>query len=143
MVKDESPPAQKVTTRNLSNLMQQAKKEIKMHEGMSDANKAASKSIVKFLSAIPPASCSQFLANIGSDEFLKTIASVLSGAAGDIQIKFEHDPATHLGADANRSEDTAYAACVSAQSETSKEEYGHFKRKYTATNHFGNAKIPF
>jgi hypothetical protein len=115
----------------------------KIYEGMSDANKAASKSIQKFLSAIPPAICSQFLAEIGSDEFLKTFASVSPGAAGGVQVKFEHDPHTQLGADANRSEDKAYAAFVAAQSETLKEEYKHFKRKYAATNCFGNAKIPF
>ena len=51
MVKDESPPAHKGSTRNLSNLMQQADKEIKMYEGMSDANKAAFESIQKFLLA--------------------------------------------------------------------------------------------
>ncbi len=114
-----------------------------MYEGMSDANKAASESIQKFLLAIPPASHSQFLAKIGSDEFLKTFASVLSGAAGGIQVKFEHDPDTQLGADTNRSEDKAYAAFFAAQSATSKEEYKRFKRKNAATNCFGNAKIPF
>jgi hypothetical protein len=66
--------------------------EKKMYEGMSDANKAASESIQKLLLTIPPASCSQFLAKIGSDEFLKTFASVSLGAAGSIQVKFEHDP---------------------------------------------------
>jgi hypothetical protein len=120
MVKDESHPAQKGSPCNLGNLMQQADKEIKMYEGMSDADKAASKSIQKFLSAIPPAHCSQFLAKIGSDEFLKTFASVLLGAAGSNQVKFEHDPNTQLGADANSSEDKAYAAFVAAQSETLK-----------------------
>jgi hypothetical protein len=143
MVKDESPPAQKGSPRNLDNLMQPANKELKMYEGMSDANKAASKSIQQFLLAIPPESCSQLLAQIGSDEFLKTFASVLSGAAGGVQVKFEHDPDMQLGADANRSEDKAYAAFVTAQSETSKERYECFKRKYAATNRFGNAKIPF
>jgi hypothetical protein len=48
-----------------------------------------------------------------------------------------------LGANANQSEDKAYAAFVAAQSETWKEEYECFKRKYAATNCFGNAKIPF
>jgi hypothetical protein len=143
MVKDKSPPAQKGSPCNLGNLMQPADKELKMYEGMSDANKAASKSIQKFLLAIPPASCSQFLAKIGSDEFLKTFASVLSGAAGSFQGKFEHDADTQLGANTNRSEDKAYAAFVAAQSETSKEEYERFKRKYAATNCCGNAKIPF
>ncbi len=56
MVKDESPPVQKGSPRDLGNLMQPADKELKMYEGMSDANKAASESIQKFLSAIPPAS---------------------------------------------------------------------------------------
>jgi hypothetical protein len=84
MVKDKSPPAQKVSPCNLGDLMQQAKKEIKTYEGMSDANKAASASIQKFLLAIPLTSCSQFLTKIGSDEFLKTFASVLSGAAGGV-----------------------------------------------------------
>jgi hypothetical protein len=68
--------------------------------------------------AIPPASCSQYLAKIGSAEFLKTFASVSSGAAGGVQVKFEHDPDMQLGADANRSEDKAYAAFVADQSET-------------------------
>jgi hypothetical protein len=131
------------TTCSLGNLMQQANKEIKMYEGMSNANRATSKSIQKFLLAIPPASCPQFLAKIGSDEFLKTVASVLLSAAGGIQVKFEHDTAMQLGADANRSEDKAYAAFVAAQSETSKEEYECFKCKYAATNCFGNAKISF
>jgi hypothetical protein len=72
--------------------MQPANKELKMYEGMSDADKAASESIQKFLLAIPPASCSQFLAKIGSDKFLKTFASVSLGAAGGVQVKFEHDP---------------------------------------------------
>jgi hypothetical protein len=67
----------------------------------------------------------------------------LSGVAGGIQVKFEHDPDTQLGSNANRSEDESYAAFVAAQSETSKEEYKCFKRKYAATNCFGNAKIPF
>jgi hypothetical protein len=110
---------------------------------MSDANKAASKSIQKFLLAIPPTSHSQFLDKIGSDEFLKTFASVSSGAAGGVQVKYEHDPDTQLGANANRSEDKAYAAFIADQSETLKEEYKRFKRKYAATNCFGNAKIPF
>jgi hypothetical protein len=123
--------------------MQQADKEIKMYEGMSDADKAASESIQTFLLAIPPASCSQFLAKISSDEFLKTFASVLSGAAGSAQVKLEHDPNTQLGANANRSEDEACAAFVAAQSETSKKEYKRFKRKYAATNCIGNTKIPF
>ncbi len=114
-----------------------------MYEGMSDADKAASESIQKFLLAIPPASCSQFLAKIGSDKFLKTFASVSLGAAGGVQVKFEHDPNMQLGANANRSEDKAYAAFVAAQSETLKEEYECFKCKYAATNHFGNTKIPF
>jgi hypothetical protein len=92
-----------------------------MYEGMSDANKAASKSIHMFLSAIPSASCPHFLAKIGSDEFLKTFASVSLGAAGGIQVKFEHDPNMQLGANTNRSEDEAYAAFIAAQSETSKE----------------------
>jgi hypothetical protein len=48
-----------------------------------------------------------------------------------------------LGADANRSEDEAYAAFIAAESETLKEEYKCFKHKYAATNCFGNAKIPF
>jgi hypothetical protein len=122
MVKDESPPAQKGSPHDLGYLMQPANKELKMYEGMSDVNKAASKSIQKFLSAIPPASRYQFLAKIGSDEFLKTFASVLLGAAGGFQVKFEHDPDTQLGADANRREDKAYAASVAAQSETLKEE---------------------
>ncbi len=143
MVKDKSPPAQKGSTCNLGNHMQQADKEIKMYEGMSDANKAASESIRMFLLAIPPISCSQFLAKIGSDEFLKTFAFVSLGAAGSVQVKFEHDPATQLGDNANRSEDKAYAAFVAAQSETLKQEYERFKRKYAATNCFGNAKIPF
>ncbi len=91
-----------------------------MYEGMSDANKAVSESIQKFLLAIPPASHSQFLAKIGSDEFLETFASVSLGAAGSVQVKFEHDPDTQLGADANRSEDEAYAAFFAAQSETLK-----------------------
>jgi hypothetical protein len=143
MVKDESPPAQKGSPCNLSDLMQQADKEIKMYEGMSDAGKAASKSIQKFLSAIPPTSRSKFLAEIGSDEFLKTFASVSSGAAGSIQVKLEHDPNTQLGADANRSKDKIYAVFIAAQSETLKEDYKRFKRKYAATNCFGNAKIPF
>jgi hypothetical protein len=143
MVKDKSPPAQKGSPCNLGNLMQQADKEIKMYGGMSDADKTAFKSIQKFLLAIPPASRSQFLAEIGSDEFLKNFASVSLGAAGGVQIKFEHDPNMQLGANANRSEDGAYAAFVAAQSETSKEEYECFKRKYAATNCFGNAKIPF
>ena len=133
MVKDESPPTQKGSSCNLDNLMQPANKELKMYEGISDADKAASKSIQKFLLAIAPASCSQFLAKIGSDEFLKTFASVLLGAAGGVQVKFAHDPDTQLGADANRSEDKAYAAFVAAQSETLKEEYECFKRKYAAT----------
>ncbi len=133
MVKDESPPTQKGSPHNLGNLMQQANKEIKMYEGMSDANKAASKSIQIFLLAMPPASHSQFLAKIGSDEFVKTFASVLSGAAGGVQVKFDHNPTTQLGANANRSQDAAYAAFVAAQSETLKEEYECFKRKYAAT----------
>jgi hypothetical protein len=103
MVKDESPPAQKGSSCNLGNLMHPANKELKMYEGMSDANKVASESIQKFLLAIPPASCSQFLAKIGSDEFLKTFASVLLGAFGGFQVKFEYDPDTQLGANANRS----------------------------------------
>ncbi len=143
MVKDKSPPAQKGSPHDLGNLMQPANKELKMYEGMSDANKAASDSIKKFLLAIPPASHSQFFAEIGSDEFLKTFASVLLGATGGVQVKLEHDPDTQLGADANRSEDKVYAAFVAAQSETSKEEYERFKRKYAATNCFSNAKIPF
>jgi hypothetical protein len=93
--------------------------------------------------SIPPASCSQFLAKIGSDEILKTFASVLLGAAGGVQVKFEHDSAAQLGANAIRSEDKAYTAFVAAQSETSKEEYKCFKRKYAATNCFGTAKILF
>jgi hypothetical protein len=93
--------------------------------------------------AILSASFSQFLAKIGSDEFLKTFASVPLGAAGGVQVKFEHDFDTQQGANANRSENKAYAAFIAAQSETSKEEYECFKRKYAATNCFGNAKIPF
>jgi hypothetical protein len=142
-VKDESLPAQKGSPCDLGNSMQQADKEIKMYEGMSDADKAASKSIQKFLLAIPPASHSQFLAKIGSDEFFKTFASVSLGAAGSGQVKFEHDPDMQLGSNAISSEDKAYAAFIAAQSETSKEEYECFKRKYAATNCFGNAKIPF
>jgi hypothetical protein len=97
MVKDKSPPAMKGPTpcnNHLSNLMQQTDKEIKMYEEMSGANKAASKIIQKFFLAIPPASHSQFLAKIGSDEFLKTFDSVSSGAAGSVQVKFEHDSTT-------------------------------------------------
>jgi hypothetical protein len=45
MVKDKSPPAQKGFPHDLGNLMQPANKELKMYEGMSDANKAASESI--------------------------------------------------------------------------------------------------
>jgi hypothetical protein len=122
MVKDESPPAQKGSPCNLGSLMQPADKELKMYEGMSDADKAASESIQKFLLAIPPASRSQFLAKISSDEFLKTCASVSLGAAGSVQVKVEHDPDMQLGANSNRSEDKAYAAFVAAQSGTSKEE---------------------
>jgi hypothetical protein len=48
-----------------------------------------------------------------------------------------------LGANANRSEDKAYAAFVAAQSETLKEKHERFKSKYAATNCFGNTKIPF
>jgi hypothetical protein len=48
-----------------------------------------------------------------------------------------------LRANANRSEDKTYAAFVAALSETLKEEYEYFKRKYAATNCFGNAKITF
>jgi hypothetical protein len=105
-----------------------------MYEGMSDANKAASESIQKFLLAIPPASHSQFLAKIGSDEFLKTFASVLLGAVGGSQVEFEHDPDTQLGANTNNSEDNVYAAFIAAQSKTLKEEYERFKRKYAASN---------
>ena len=50
MVKDESPPTQKVSPCNLGNLMQLADKELKMYKGTSDADKAASKSIQKFQS---------------------------------------------------------------------------------------------
>jgi hypothetical protein len=51
MLKVKSPPAQKGSPWDLGNLMQQADKEIKMYEGMSDANKAAFESIQKFLLA--------------------------------------------------------------------------------------------
>jgi hypothetical protein len=58
VVKDASSPAKKGTLpcdNDLGNLMQQTIKEIKMYEDMSDADKAASKSIQRFLLAIPPA----------------------------------------------------------------------------------------
>ncbi len=107
-----------------------------MYEGMSDADKAASESIQKFLLAIPPASHSQFLAKIVSDEFLKTFASVLSGAAGGVQVNFEHDPNTQLGADANRGEDDTYADLLQLSLKP-------WKRNTNASSCFGNAKIPF
>ncbi len=146
MVKEKSPPAKKGTTpydNDLSNLMLQANKEIKMYEEMSDADKAAFKNIQKFLFAILPASCSQFLAKIGSDEFLKTFAFVLLGAACGVQVKFEHDSTMQIRADANRSEGKANTAFIASQSETSKEKYECFKCKYAATNCFSTTKNPF
>ncbi len=97
---------------------------------MSNEDTAASDNRGKFLAAIPLASCSQFLVAISSKEFLKSFTAIASNDSKPPQVKFEHG-------------DDDYAAFATKQAETSKEVYERYKSQYNATNHFGNANIPF
>jgi hypothetical protein len=62
------------------------------------------------------------------------------GNSGTFQVKFENDetmPSGNKDAYFN-----AYAAFLASQTQTSKEEYEHFKSDYAAKNRFGQVKIP-
>ena len=97
---------------------------------MSNEDTAASDNLGKFLAAIPLASRSQFLAAISSKEFLKSFTAIASDDSKPPQVKFEHG-------------NDDYAAFAAKQAKTSKEEYERYKSRSNATNHFGNANIPF
>ncbi len=57
---------------------------------MLNEDTAASNILVKFLAAIPSASCSQFLVAISSKEFLKSFTAIASDDSKPPQVKFEH-----------------------------------------------------
>jgi hypothetical protein len=128
MVKEASPPPVKTRPSpcgdDLSTLLSQADND------MSNEDTAASDNLGKFLAAIPLARCSQFLAASSSKEFLKSFTAIASDDSDCPQVKFEHG-------------NNDYAAFAAKQAETSKEEYERYKSRYNATNHFGNANIPF
>ncbi len=128
MVKEASPPPVKTGPPprgdDLSALLSQADND------MSNEDTAASDNLGKFLAAIPSAICSQFLAAISSKEFLKSFTAIVSDDSKPPQVKFEHG-------------NDDYAAFAAKQAETLKEEYERYKSRYNATNHFGNANIPF
>jgi hypothetical protein len=135
MVKEAPPPPAKQGPtphdNDLSDLMKQVNVEFQMYVEMPAADNEASENIQKFLSALPPASHSQFLAAISSDEFLKNFPFSSFNAVDDIQVKFEHNNSTtKLRSDTNGNEDKAYAAFATAQSNTSKVEYECYKRQY-------------
>ncbi len=106
---------------------------------MSDEDKKNLENIEKFLSTIPRTTRSQFLAAISSSDFLKTFATA-SGNSGTFQVKFGNDETTPLGNEDAYS--NTYAAFLASQTQTSKEEYEHFKSDYAAKNRFGQVKIP-
>jgi hypothetical protein len=147
MTKEETPPPKippkmRPGGNDLGDLLKLADKAVKHNEleesQMTDEDKKASEN-QKFLSAIPADSRSQFLATISSNDFLKTF-----GQTGRVEVKFEDGTTRVLDATTKEDPDQqAYAAFVTAQNATSKEEYEHFKRRYAASNCFGNVKIPF
>jgi hypothetical protein len=104
---------------------------------------------------IPAESRSQFLAAIGSDDFLKsfgTPASVeVKNEDGSKRVMVEDGTTTAMGEedpDQGRHQSAAdvakaYNTFVEGQNNTSKEEYERFKARYAASNRFGNVKIPF
>jgi hypothetical protein len=128
MVKGDSLPPVKTRPppcgNDLSALLSQADND------MSNEDTAASDNLGKFLAAIPLASHSQFLVAISSKEFLKSFTAIVSDDSKPPQVKFEHG-------------DDDCAAFAAKKAKTSKEEYERFKSRYYATNHFGNANIPF
>ncbi len=87
MVKENSPPPAKTGSPprdyDLSPLLSQADNE------MSDEDKAASDNVGRFLAAIPPSSCFQFLVAISSNEFLKSFTAIASNETETFQVKFE------------------------------------------------------
>jgi hypothetical protein len=125
MVKENSPPPVKTRSSPRGNDLSTL-----LDNDMSNEDKAASDKMGKFLAAIPLASHSQFLAAISSKEFLKSLTAIASDDSETPQVKFEY-------------ENNVYAAFIAKQDETSREEYERYKSQYNATNHFGNAKVPF
>jgi hypothetical protein len=130
MVKADSPPTKK-GGKKLEG--------IKEDEELSNEDKTNLENIKKFLSTIPRTTRSQFLAAISSSDFLKTFATA-SGNSGTFQVKFGNDEMTPLGNKDTYSD--AYAAFLASQTQSSKEEYEHFKSNYAAKNRFGLVKIP-
>jgi hypothetical protein len=112
MIKDKTPPPKpKGSNTDLDNIMSQANANIKLYEEMLDE---------KFLSAIPAANRSNFLATICSDDFLKTFATYL-GKSSNIQVKFEKETTKMSNDDANADDDQqAYTAFVAAQNKSQK-----------------------
>jgi hypothetical protein len=127
MTKEETPPPKMRPGGNdLDDLLKLANKAVKRNEleesQMTDEDKKALENIQKFLSAIPANSRSQFLAIISSNDFLKTF-----GQTGRVEVKFEDGTMRVLDAMTEEDPDQqAYAAFVTAQNVTSKEEYKHF-----------------
>jgi hypothetical protein len=74
-----------------------------------------------------------------SDDSIKTFAAASSGS-GNNQAQFGQEDMTPLGIDVNAK---AYVAFVANQTQTSKEEYEHFKSKYAAKSCFGQINVPF
>jgi hypothetical protein len=150
MTKEETPlPKMRPGGIDLDNLLKMANNAVKHNEleenQMTDEDKRASENIQNFLSAIPADNRSQYLATISSNDFLKTF-----GQTGRVKVKFEDGTTRVLDATKENPDQPeedpdqqAYAAFVTAQNLTSKEEYERFKSRYTASTCFGNMKIPF
>ncbi len=109
---------------------------------MSSDDKLATVNIQKFLSAIPTEQCSQFLAAIGSNEFLQTFADH-SHDSDDIRVKFEHGSTTSMHTTAQVDhEDVGYQDFIASQMDASKESYKRYMHNYSAKNCFAGIKIP-
>jgi hypothetical protein len=129
MVKADSPPTKK-GDKKLEGIKE---------EELSDEDKTNLENIKKFLSTIPHTAWSQFLAAISSSDFLKTFATAL-GNSGTFQVKFgNHEKMPSGNKDAYSD---VYAAFLASQTQTSKEDYEHFKSNYAAKNRFDQVKIP-
>jgi hypothetical protein len=116
MTKETSPPANKS---NPSPLL--------------DAETAPAESIIdklgKYYTSLPVVDRSQFLAAIGSDEFMEAFSAYASSKRSPPEVKFE-------------SEDDGFDAFADSEAANAKEEYERYKRHYNATTLFGKANVP-
>jgi hypothetical protein len=145
MTKEDSPPP-KAKQDDLCNFLKDANEAVARLECENEEYKKASNNLLKFLSAIPAESRSQFLTAIGSDDFLKPFGTPASDKVknedGSKRVMFEDGTTTAMGEEdpdqghrqLNANVAKAYNAFVESQNNISKEEYEHFKARYAANN---------